>query len=152
MIAIDANILIYAHRADSEWNVPASSSVSELAESYKPWAIPWTCLHEFYAIVTHPKIYNPASTVEQALHQVNLWMRAPGLRIIGESSRHWETLSEIIRIGKLSGPRVHDARIAAICLDHGVEELWSADRDFRQMTGLRVRNPLLDPRHSPAKG
>jgi hypothetical protein len=43
----------------------------------------------------------------------------------------------------LEGSRIHDARIAAICLHHGVGELWSADRDFSAFPQLKVRNPLV---------
>ena len=35
-----------------------------------------------------------------------------------------------------------DARIAAICLSHGVTELWTVDRDFSRFPDLRVRDPL----------
>jgi len=45
--------------------------------------------------------------------------------------------------GKIAGPQVHDARIAALCRDHGVHELWSADRDFSRFAGLAVVNPLV---------
>jgi hypothetical protein len=38
------------------------------------------------------------------------------------------------------------ARIAAPCRDHGVRELWTADRDFSRFFGITVVNPLLrDP-------
>ncbi len=45
--------------------------------------------------------------------------------------------------GKASGPRIHDARIAAICLQNGVAELWSADRDMSRFQALKVVNPLV---------
>ena len=56
MIALDTNLLVYAHRRDSEWHAEATAAVRELAEGPAPWAIPWPCLHEFLAIVTHPRI------------------------------------------------------------------------------------------------
>ena len=59
MIAVDTNVLVYAHRRDSEWHKPAESVVRALAEGHAPWAIPWPCLHEFLAIATHPAIYDP---------------------------------------------------------------------------------------------
>lgn len=31
--------------------------------------------------------------------------------------------------------------IAAICITHGVTELWTADRDFGRFPALRIRNP-----------
>jgi predicted nucleic acid-binding protein len=41
------------------------------------------------------------------------------------------------------GPRIHDARIAALCIQHGVDEIWTADRDFSRFPGIKTRNPLL---------
>jgi hypothetical protein len=45
--------------------------------------------------------------------------------------------------GRVVGPLVHDARVAALWRQHGVRELWSADRDFGRFAGLHVVNPLL---------
>jgi hypothetical protein len=70
MIAIDTNILVYAHREDSPWHEVAFARLAALAESRVAWAIPWPCLHEFLAIVTHPQIYNPPSPLPTALAQV----------------------------------------------------------------------------------
>ena len=50
----------------------------------------------------------------------------------------------------ISGAAIHDARIAAICLDHGVDELWTCDRDFSRFPDLRTRNPLIPSLHEPA--
>ena len=59
MIAVDTNILVYAHREDASFHKAASRAMTELAEGLAGWAIPWPCLHEFLAIVTHPRIYAP---------------------------------------------------------------------------------------------
>jgi len=66
MIAVDSNVLVYAHREDSPWHDTAYSRIVELAEGRAPWAIPWPCIHEFLAIVTHPRIYNPPTPLEKA--------------------------------------------------------------------------------------
>jgi predicted nucleic acid-binding protein len=52
-------------------------------------------------------------------------------------------LRELVRGGRVDGPRVHDARVAALCREHGVQELWTADRDFSRFPGLAARNPLV---------
>jgi uncharacterized protein len=57
MIAVDTNILVYAHREESPWHDQAAACVQALACGHRPWAIAWTCLHEFFSIVTHPKMY-----------------------------------------------------------------------------------------------
>lgn len=142
MIAIDTNILVYAHREDSKFFQAADARITQLAESGTRFAIPWPCLHEFLAIVTHPKIYNPPTPVSKALDQVACWMEIPGLLLLGEADGYWPKLRQLIVSGTIAGPRVHDARIAALCQSHQVEVLWSADRDFSRFPGLKVENPL----------
>jgi len=143
LIAVDTNILVYAHRVDSPWHEEAANVVRSVAEGRELWAIPWPCLHEFLAIVTHPAIYNPPSTTEQALDQVDAWLGSPGIEMICETDEHWLTLKEQIRAGRVAGPMVHDARVAALCISHGVTDFLSADRDFGRFPDLRCRNPLL---------
>lgn len=143
MIALDANILVYAHRRDSPFFQAAADCVRELAQGRALWAIPWPCLHEFYAIATHTRRYVPPSTPAQACGQIEQWVASPSLRLLGETGDYWITLSGLLRGGKVHGGMVHDARVAAICLQHGVRELWTADRDFSRFPRLRCRNPLV---------
>ena len=144
MIATDTNILVYAHRGDSEWHEPARVAIRRLAEGRVSWGLPWPCVHEFLAIVTHPSIYDPPSTIAQAAGQVDAWLDAPVAELLTETGMHWRILREQLQAGRVTGPRVHDARIATLCLGHGVTELWTADRDFSRFPGVPVRNPLRD--------
>jgi toxin-antitoxin system PIN domain toxin len=144
VIAVDTNILVYAHRADSEWHAAAYARLRALAEGNAAWAIPWPCLHEFFAIVTHARIYAPPTPMDKALDQIDAWLESPGIVLLSESDSHWETLRDMLLAGRVAGPMVHDARIAALCKQHGVAQLWSADRDFSRFAGLRVSNPLVD--------
>lgn len=143
MIAVDTNLLVYAHREDSTWHRPATKCLRELAEGRGRWGIPWPSVHEFLAIVTHPRIYDPPTPIGRALEQVDAWLESPSLVLLGETTDHWPTLRAAIEAGQIVGPKVHDARIAALCQTHGVRELWSADRDFSRFPALRTRNPLL---------
>lgn len=143
MIAVDTNILVYAHREDSLWHDIAYSKIAGLAEGRSLWAIPWPCIHEFVAIATHPRIYSPPTPLAMAIDQVDAWLEAPKLVLLAESEGYWSHLRGILNDGKISGGQVHDARIAALCLHHGAEELWTADRDFSRFAALKVCNPLL---------
>ena len=143
MIAVDSNILVYAHREDSQWHDAAYACIAELAEGLAPWVIPWPCIHEFLAIVTHPRIYAPPTPLEKAMEQIDAWMESPSLTMVAETDDYWIQLQSILQTGRVSGPQVHDARIVALCLQHGVSELWTADRDFSRFPGLNVRNPLV---------
>lgn len=142
MLAVDTNVLVYAHRQDSPFHAAAADLVRRLAEGAATWAIPWPCLHEFYSVVTHPQIYSPPSTPEQAAAQVNGWRGAPSVVLIGESEGYWDTIEPLLLGGRVTGPRVHDARVAAICAQHGVRELITQDRDFSRFPQVRVRRLL----------
>lgn len=142
MIAVDTNILVHAHRADSDWHEPAAAQLRTLAEGRIQWSLPWPCLHEFLAIVTHPRIWAPPTPPQTALDQVDAWMESPSVVLLSEGRGHWAELRSLLVEGRIQGPRVHDARIAALCLSHGVQELWTADRDFGRFSALKTRNPL----------
>lgn len=143
MIAVDTNVLVAAHRRDADLHDSAAAALRSLAEGSAPWAIPWPCAHEFLAIVTHPRIFDPPSTIAEALEQLAAWLESPTVEMLAERFDHWEHLHRLVEAGDARGPRAHDARVAAVCLEHGVSELWSADRDFGRFPQLRVRNPLV---------
>ena len=81
--------------------------------------------------------------MEAALDQVEAWLESPSLVLLAEGPEHWTDLRAQIETGRVAGPRVHDARIAALCIGHGVRELWTADRDFSRFANLVTTNPLL---------
>ncbi len=143
MIAVDTNILVYAHREDSEWHDAAANKIVELAEGRAPWAILWPCIHEFLAVVTHPRIYSPPTPLASAIDQIEAWLESPSLILLGETEGYWSELRFALEQGRIAGPLVHDARIAAICRAHGVQELWTADRDFSRFPSVTTRNPLV---------
>ncbi len=142
MIAVDSNILVYSHRAESAWHPSAAEAVRDLAEGAAAWAIPWPCIHEFLAICTHPRIYNPPTPIGHALEAMAAWLESPTLFLLSEGPGYAESLKAVVQESKVVGAAIHDARIAALCRLHGVKEILSADRDFSRFRGLEVRNPL----------
>jgi toxin-antitoxin system PIN domain toxin len=143
VIALDTNIVIYAHRQDAPFHQPAARCVTELAEGRATWAIPWPCLHEFLAIVTRQGIYSPPTPLPVALDHVDSLLESPTLVLLAESEQHWPDLRTLLTASRVTEARIHDARIAALCREHGVRELWSADRDYGRFPGLNVVNPLV---------
>jgi len=141
VIAVDTNLLLYAHREDSPWHAATTACLAELARG--PWAIPWPCVHEFLAIATHPRVFDPPSPLEDALRAVESWRSVGTLSLLHEVDGYGDVLARILRASQAVGPKVHDARIAALCVQHAVGELWTADRDFSRFGGLTTRNPLL---------
>jgi toxin-antitoxin system PIN domain toxin len=145
VIAVDTNILVYAHRRDSAFHDVAHERIANLAQGRAAWALPWPCLHEFIGIVTHPRVFKTPTPLAKAIDQIDAWLEAPQVSLLAESGRHWATLRPLLLAARIAGPRVHDARVAALCLQHGVRELWTADRDFSRFAELRAVNPLVAP-------
>lgn len=140
MIAVDTNLLIYAHREEAPHHDAAKSCLETLAE--RRWALPWPCVHEFLAIATHPRVFDPPSPLDDALLAVSGWLSAPTTEVLAARDGYWDVLDEVLREAGVVGPKIHDARIAALCMHHGVSELWTADRDFSRFPGVRTVNPI----------
>lgn len=136
-------LLVYAHREDSPWHAAARDAIQRLVEGRSAWAIPWPGLHEFLGIVTHPRIYSPPTPLARALDQVAAWVQSPFLVLLSEGPAYWDALKDILTRSRTVGPQVHDARVASLCLSHGVRELWTADRDFSRFPSIRTQNPLV---------
>lgn len=143
MIALDTSILVHAHRRDSQWHAPAARTIAALASGSATWAIPWPCLHEFYAIATHSRIYAPPSSPAQAFEQLRAWIECPRLVLLAEDAEYLAVLEPLVQQSRVTGAAIHEARIAALCPRYGVRELLTADRDFSRFPLLPTRNPLL---------
>lgn len=145
MIAVDTNVLVYAHRRESDTHEAASSLLRTLAEGEAPWAIPWPSCYEFLSVVTNRRIWREdASSQDQAWGQLAAWIASPSMRLIGETDDFPDVLERFVRRPRVHGGVVHDARIAAICVAHGVEALLTRDRDFALFPELPTRDPFRD--------
>jgi toxin-antitoxin system PIN domain toxin len=143
VIAVDTNVLVYAHRRDLPLHEPARACVGELARGAAAWGIPWPCVAEFAAVVTNRRIFVNPTPLATALDQMEAWLASPSAVLLSEGDAFWPTFRRTLEGGRVAGGQVHDARIAALCAAHGVRELWSADRDFGRFAALKVTNPLV---------
>ena len=142
MKAVDTNVLVYAEIASSPHHDAAGAVLRSLAEGREPWAIPWPCVYEFLRVVTHPRVYHPPVPASRALADLSAILASPSLILLSEASRHADMCVAVVRASGVSGNLIHDAHIAALCLEHGVSELVTGDRDFRRFEGLKIVNPF----------
>ena len=142
MQAIDTNILIYAEVESSKHHGLALKVLKTLAEGALPWAIPWPCIYEFLRVVTHPRVFHPPVPPEIALADLQRVLTSPLLILLAETGRHPSVLDRTVRQAGATGNLIHDAHIAALCLEHGVSELLTGDRDFTRFVGFKVTNPF----------
>jgi toxin-antitoxin system PIN domain toxin len=145
MVVVDTNVLVYAHRHESPEHHAALELVRSLAEGAETWGIAWPSVYEFFSVVTNPRIWkDAASSPDQAWTQLAEWFAAPGLRLLSEPEGFATVLAGLVRRPRVRGPVVHDARIAAICIAHGVDKLITRDRDFSLFPELAIEDPFQD--------
>jgi len=140
--AIDTNILVYAEVRSGPHHAVARKILQEQAEGAVPWAIPWPCVYEFLRVVTHPRVYHPPMPLQIALRDLKRILCSPMLVLLHETQRHAEIMMSVMVEGGVSGNLVHDAHIAALCIEHGVSELVTGDHDFSRFSQLSIINPF----------
>jgi toxin-antitoxin system PIN domain toxin len=138
VIAVDTNILVYAHREELPQHAAARTRLIALAEGDAPWAIPVFCLGEFVRVVTHPRLFDPPHTIDEACGALDRILGSPSLRILNPGERFWALLAAAAREADATGNLVFDAQLAALCRENGVSALLTEDRDFDRFAGLRT--------------
>ena len=139
MIAVDTNILVYAHREELPQHSDARARVTGLAESDTPWGIPVFCIGEFVRVITHPKLFDPPYTSDEACEAVDRLLESPSLRILFPGAGYVSLFREAVREANAIGNLVFDAQIVAVCRESGVSSLITEDRDFARFHGFKTR-------------
>ena len=143
MRALDTNVLVQAVVVNSPFHAIARTLLTQLAEGPAPWAIPWPCVYEVLRVVTHPRVFHPPMPSAAALRDLRHMLASPSLVLLGETARHAEVMAAVVEASGASGNLVHDAHIASLCLEHGVSELMTGDRDFARFRQVRSVNPFV---------
>jgi hypothetical protein len=138
VLAVDTNVLVHAHREESPFHQRARSWIERLAKDPTPWAVPVFCLGEFVRVVTHPRIFDPPSTIDQAVGAIEALVASPSLRVLEPQERFVALLAAALREGDARGNVAFDAQIVALLREHGVERLLTEDRDFSRFRALDV--------------
>jgi hypothetical protein len=112
MIAVDTNVLVYAHRAETALHQAATRKLVELAAGRGLWGLPVFCAGEFIRVVTHRRVFNPPSTLEEAIQFLERVVAAPGCRILRPEAGFFELLTTVAREADARGNLAFDAQIA----------------------------------------
>ena len=141
MIAVDTNLLIYAHRAGLPEHRPAQRALTRARNDTRGWGIALPCIAEFWSVVTHPACTGGPSTAEQAYRFLAALVEAEAaVWVPGENL--WEKLARLAVDLRVQGPRIFDLQIALIAYENGASELWTHDAGFVTIPGLRLYDPL----------
>ena len=145
MIALDTNILVFAHREEFEEHERALMWVRHLASRDAPWGLPVFALGEFVRVVTHRRVFDPPSSLKDALGALGALVASPGLRLLSPGRRYPSFFAEAVRVGKATGNLAFDAQIAAVCREHGVSRLLTQDQDFSRFPWMEIVDLEADP-------
>jgi toxin-antitoxin system PIN domain toxin len=130
VIAVDTNVLVYAHREELAYHRPARARLTALAEGAARWAIPVFCLGEFLRVVTHPRLFDPPSTADDACEAMARILESPSVQVLQPGERFWTLLAQAVRQARATGNLAFDAQIVALCREAGASALLTEDRDF----------------------
>jgi len=138
VIAVDTNILVYAHREELPQHRKARERVTQLAEGHERWAIPVFCVGEFLRVVTHPRLFDPPFTITEAREALDRIIASPSLILLMPGERYWPLLRDAVEEAATAGNLVFDAQIVALCREAGVSTLLTEDRDFDRFRNLKT--------------
>ena len=139
MIAVDTNILVYAHRQEMPQHERSLRLLTELAEGDELWALPVFVIGEFLRVVTHTRMFAPPTSRGVAVEWINTLLGSPTVRVLQPSDRYWRLLAAAMDEADANGNLVLDAEIVAVCREHGVTTILSEDRDFRRFSTMSLR-------------
>ncbi|MDE2655815.1 MAG: type II toxin-antitoxin system VapC family toxin [Gemmatimonadetes bacterium] len=139
MIAIDTNVLVYAHREETGLHAVAGRVLVAMAEGATRWGLPVFCIGEFIRVVTHRRVFSPPSTLSQATGFLTDVIASPSCRIVRPGPEFTSLLVETVLRTGARGNLVFDAQIVALCREHGIATILTNDRDFERFHDLSVR-------------
>ena len=142
MVGLDTNILVHAHRRGSEHHTAAHALIRSVSMGRVRYAVFWPSLYEFLRVVTHHRIFDPPSTVGEAMQALGDFIRPPLVRVLSETDAHEDILRQVMGATAARGNLAHDAHLVALALEHGVHEILTLDEDFRRFPQVTSRNPF----------
>jgi uncharacterized protein len=140
--AIDVDVLLYASDRSSARSARATAFLAECAAGPEVVCVAWPTLTAYLRLATHPSIFAHPLSPDEAMGNVEAFLRLPHVRALGEEEGFWAVYRDVAGSTPTRGNLVPDAHLAALLRQHGVTTLYTSDKDFRKFDFLRVRNPF----------
>ena len=142
MIAIDSNLLVYAHRGGLAQHRAARAAIEKASLDPRGWGIALPCLAEFWSVVTHPANQGGPSSGQEARDFLGALIMEGGAAVWLPGDGFAERLLRVAADLRVEGRRIYDLQIAFIAFENGASEIWTHDHGFCSLPGLAVRNVL----------
>lgn len=138
---MDANLLLYAYNASAPEHGSARAWLEDALSGAEPVAFTWPVLLAFIRIATNSRAFPYPLSRQEATLAVSSWLDQPQAVLLSPGEKHWDLLQRLLSDGKVVGPLVSDAHLAALTIEHG-GTLFTTDRDFSRFSNLRFKNPI----------
>ncbi len=142
MIAIDTNLLIYAHRAGAPEHDAARRAIQLASNNARGWGMALSCIAEFWSVVTHPASTGGPSTARQVHDFLRSLIVEAGATVWLPQEGFWEKLARAAVDLQVQGARIFDLQIALTVFENGASEIWTHDAGFVTLPGLLAHDPL----------
>ena len=113
-------------------------ALAALAQGDEPWAIPVFVVNGFVRVVTYPRVFRSPTPAPQPA-ALNGLFESPTLRVLHPGERFWARRVPRSRRAIHAAISLLDAAIMALCREHGVTTILSADRDFRRFPSIALQ-------------
>ena len=140
--ALDVNVLLYASDTSSPFHDRAWSFLEETIEGDELFYLGWPTVMGYLRIATHPAVFDRPLSHDEAITNVEALLDLPHVRLLSEGERFWEIYRRTTDEVPTRGNLVPDAHLAALLREHGVDTIYTHDKDFRKFDFLRVRDPV----------
>jgi len=141
MVLFDVNVLVYAHRADAPNHTAYRQWLEGIVNGPTAYGVSELVISGFIRVVTHPRVFDPPSTLSEALTFAKQVRDQPHAVLRHPGPRHWDIFISLCKNTNLKGNLVPDAYLAALAIESGCE--WvTTDRDFSRFPGLKWSHPL----------
>lgn len=141
MVLPDVNVLVYAHRQDSDHHARCLDWLQQTIDGDATYGVSNLVLSGFLRVVTHPKIFKAPSTLADSMAFVEQVRTQPHAVSVEPGERHWSIFQRLCAEANVKGNLVPDAYLAALAIENSCD--WvTTDRDFSRFKGLRWSSPL----------
>ncbi len=142
MIAIDTNLLVYAHRSGVAEHAAARRAIERAAASAEGWGVALPCVAEFWSVVTHPAASVRPSRPREARAFLERLLTDGAGEVWSPQAGHERRLLALADELAVAGARIFDIAIGLVAFENGATEIWTHDAGFVSIPGLAVHDPL----------
>jgi toxin-antitoxin system PIN domain toxin len=139
LIAVDTNIIIYAHRSEFPQHEAAYNALTKYANGTTAWGIPVFVIGEFLRVVTHSRVLHPPTPMSEALRTVDDLLASPSARLLIPGKHYIEIFESLLVSSRATGNTVFDAQIASVCIENGADTILTNDRMFMTFDNIAVQ-------------